>query len=73
MTPDLVGPTAALAGAIAIVVALWREHLRADADDRLQRDQNYAGWRDQTDANARLAAAWEQRNRDEAARHRRTD
>jgi hypothetical protein len=55
MPPDLLGPTAALVGAVIAVGALWREHIRAVADVRAQRDLATAGWRAQTDATNRLA------------------
>ena len=77
---DLLGPTGALIGAVAGLVALarviqilWREHLKADADDREQRDVAHALAKAAVAAYDRLADAWEQRNRDEAARQRRDD
>ena len=58
--PDaLLGPSAALAGAVAIIVALWRSHVVSDTDVRTQRDIAIAGWRDQTNATDRLAAVIE--------------
>ena len=38
-----------------------------------ERDLNRDGWRVQTDANAKLAEAWEARNRAEDGRRRRSD
>jgi len=35
---QLLGPVAALAGALVVVGALWRDHVRSDTDDRLERD-----------------------------------
>jgi hypothetical protein len=60
--------------ALAIAVGvLWRDHVRADADDRSQRDTALSGWRDQTTATNRLADAIEADRRDRAERHRRDD
>ena len=73
MPPDLYGPLGLLIGLSVAVAALWRDHLRADADDRTQRDAALAGWRDQTAATTRLADAIEQSNRDATQRHRRDD
>lgn len=70
---SLTGPLAALAGSIVVIVALWRDHLRADADDRSQRDIAIAGWRDQTGATTRLADAIEAKARDDGARKRQND
>lgn len=70
MPPDaLLGPTAALVGAVAIIVALWRSHVASDTDVRSQRDIAIAGWRDQTNATDRLAAVIETN----AARKRQQD
>ena len=57
--PDLLGPYAALVGALVIVGALWQSHERADADVRTLRDIAIAGWKAQTDATNRLADAIE--------------
>lgn len=74
MTPEaLVGPFALTLAAVAAVVALWRDHLRADADDRAQRDRALMGWEAQTGATNRLADALEQQARDHAERRRRSD
>lgn len=35
----LLGPAGALVGAVAVIAVLWREHLKADKDDRDQRDR----------------------------------
>ena len=35
---ELLGPAAALAGALTVVGVLWRDHQRSDADDRAERD-----------------------------------
>jgi predicted outer membrane lipoprotein len=80
MPPELLGPlglTAALAFAVG---ALWREHLRADADDRIQRDRAIAVSEAQTDATERVArnqeelvAAFREFVREQATRQRRGD
>lgn len=57
----------------AVIGALWRLHLQADADDRAQRDEAIAGWRDSTAAVNRLAEAIEKDTADRAKRHRETD
>lgn len=72
---QLLGPVGLTVGAVAVALALWREHLRADADDRKQRDIALEGWKAQTDANAAAAAAAEKdaAARLEASRRGRTD
>ena len=62
-----------VAGLLAIVGILWRDHLRADAEDRSQRDIALAGWKEQTEANRIHAEAQSARVKAEAARKRRTD
>lgn len=73
MDPGLTGPLALTVGLAIAVAALWREHVRADRDDRAQRDVAIAGWRDQTNATNRLADAIEARARDDAQRKRQDD
>jgi len=73
MPPDLLGPTAALAGALVVVGILWREHLKADVDDRAQRDLAQELLRLSLLNNAAAIAAWNKRTDQEAARHRRAD
>ena len=81
MPPEILGPTGLLVAALlaiaflvrVILSVLWPEHLRADADDRAQRDTAIAGWTSATSGLARLAEAWEQRNREDAIRHRADD
>lgn len=57
----------------AVIGVLWRLHLQADTDDRVQRDAAIAGWNDATAAVNRLAAAIEKDTADRAARHRQAD
>lgn len=71
MPADLYGPFGLLIALGLAVAALWRDHVRADADDRLQRDLAVTGWREQTAATNRLADAIETRERDLANRTRR--
>ena len=59
MPPELLGPTGLLVALAFAVAALWRDHVRADADDRSQRDVAIAGWKAQTDATDRVADALE--------------
>lgn len=74
MTPEeIVGPFALTIAAVVAVAALWHDHLRADNDDRAQRDRALAGWEAQTGATNRLADALEQQARDHAERRRRDD
>lgn len=42
MPEDLLGPGGFLIGSLLALGALWREHLKADADDRAQRDKALA-------------------------------
>lgn len=67
---QVLGPLGALVGAVASVIVLWREHVKADADDRAQRDQATAIAKEAVAGLARLADAWEQRNREDANRRR---
>lgn len=53
---DLLGPGGALAGAVAIIVTLWREHLKSVAEIRAARDIALDGWRAQTEATNLVAA-----------------
>jgi hypothetical protein len=81
---EFLGPTAALAVALVAVGVLWREDRKSGAariadkdlqiaDLKADRDLNRDGWKAQTDANAKLAEAWEARNRAEDGRRRGTD
>jgi hypothetical protein len=74
-SPEVLGPLAAFVFVVmgSVIYALWREHLKSDVDDRAQRDQALAGWRDQTAATNRLAAALEARNRRDAKQGRADD
>jgi len=76
----LLGPFALLAAALLAVGVLWREHLKADADDRTQRDlatQNDADAREllriSLRNNADAIAAWNKRIEQDAERRRRAD
>ncbi len=65
---------AALAGTMVTVVGvLWRLHLQADADDRAQRDRTFELLDLSLQNNRDAIAAWEQRDRTDAARARRGD
>lgn len=65
--PDLLGPYALLVGALIAVVLLWRDHLRADADDRAQRDEAFGIAHAQVEATNRVAAIYADIARDIAA------
>lgn len=76
----LLGPTGAVVALAIAVGVLWRDHMRADADDRAQRDVALAGWREQTAATreqtaatVRLAESIEADRADRAERKRRAD
>lgn len=62
MPAELLGPTGLLVGALIVIGALWREHQRADQDDRTQRDTALTGWQNATTAVGKLT--------DEVARDR---
>jgi hypothetical protein len=83
----ILGPAGALVFAVAVLyfgarafIALWREHLKADQDDRDQRDKAQATTAELRDLlrqslanNAEAIAAWNRRNEQDAARQRRAD
>jgi hypothetical protein len=78
--PDLYGPEGALVALVAgviilvrIAMILWKDHLRADEDDRAQRDAALAGWKAQVDATKELSEAIKTRAADDAQRSRRSD
>lgn len=73
MPPELFGPQALLVAALAVVAVLWRDHLRADQDDRAQRDRAQGIAEQAVGGLARMADAWEQRNREDASRRRQDD
>jgi len=74
LPPDVVAIGGAIITAlVAVVGLLWREHLRADAEDRKQRDEALTLLRDAIDGTKRMADAWEDRNRRDAARRRSSD
>lgn len=78
--PELLGPVGALVlailvlgGLVKVLLMLWHEHLKADEDDRAQRDRALAIVADLVPAVKAMAAAWEARNKADAARRRRGD
>ena len=73
MPTDLYGPLGLLIALSAGIGILWREHLKADKDDRDQRDlaQKLLGISLQNNADA--ITAWNRRNEQDAARQRRND
>lgn len=84
LTGQVLGPVGALAIALIAVSVLWRSDRAngaariADKDAQIadlkgERDLARDGWKAQTDANAKLAEAWEARNRAEDERRRRSD
>lgn len=72
--PDaLLGPAALLVGSLIAVGVLWREHMKADADDRKQRDEALELLKGLAPSVKQMADAWDARNRADAARRRRND
>jgi len=74
-----IGALAAISFTRAILI-LWKEHLKADQDDRDQRDRaqellraSIAANHDAATAAKAMAAAWDIRNKADAERQRRTD
>jgi hypothetical protein len=59
-------------GGLALV-SLWREHLKADKDDRDQRDLAQSLLQASIRNNAASIAAWNRRNEQDANRQRRDD
>jgi 2-polyprenyl-6-methoxyphenol hydroxylase-like FAD-dependent oxidoreductase len=71
--PELFGPVGLLVALSLAVRALWLDHLRADQDDRDQRDRAIALAEGVVPTLKELAAAQAATNRDAAERHRRSD
>jgi hypothetical protein len=71
--PELLGPVGLLAAALSAVAVLWREHLKADQDDRDQRDRAIALLEASLANNKAAIAAWDRRTSADAARHRKAD
>lgn len=73
MPPELLGPTGLLVACLLVIAALWKEHLKADQDDRDQRDKAMVITADLAAGNLKMGNAWEERNREDANRQRRDD
>lgn len=73
VAPELLGPYGLVIGALVLIGLLLKDHKRADDEDRRQRDEAIAGWKDATAAVNRLAAALEERNRRDAYARRAGD
>lgn len=58
MPPELLGPLGLTAAAVIAVIALWRDHLKADQDDRTQRDAAFVDLRAQSAATNRVADSY---------------
>lgn len=78
--PEVFGPTGALVlavlgilGLVKVAQLLWSEHLKADADDRAQRDTALRLLETSLANNKAAIAAWDRRTASDAARHRRAD
>lgn len=67
---SVAGPSGAVALLTVIVVMLWRDHVRSDADVRAQRDTSVAVSSAQVAATSRLADLIEERDRAAAGRRR---
>lgn len=73
MPPELLGPLG-LTVALGIgLIALWRDHLRADADDRAKRDEAFGLLETSLTNNRDAIAAWNHRIEDDATRRRKAD
>jgi hypothetical protein len=73
LPPELLGPFALTVALTFAVVLLWRDHLRADADDRAQRDRALELLPSILQALRDLTDAQKAANIDAAERHRRSD
>lgn len=80
MPPELLGPVGLTVALGFAVVALWRDHLRADADDRAQRDRaidiseaQVAATDRVAQGQAELLAAFREYLREQSSRSRRND
>jgi hypothetical protein len=73
MSPEIFGPQGLLIAALSVIVVLWRDHLRADQDDRNQRDKALGIAESAVAGTSRMADAWEARNREDAQRRRQSD
>lgn len=71
--PELLGPAALTVGALIVVGVLWREHLRADAEDRKQRDDQLAINEKLRDTISQLSGALEQDSERRRDRRRASD
>ena len=71
--PELFGPLGLTIAALGAVLVLWRDHMRADVDDRAQRDRALGIAETAVAGTARMADAWEARNREDAQRRRVSD
>ena len=69
----LVLSIAVIAGLVKLAMILWKEHLKADQDDRDQRDRAIGLLEQLVPSVNRMADAWEARNKADAARRRRND
>ena len=58
MPSDILGPLGLTAAAVVAVIALWRDHLKADQDDRNQRDEAFRIAHAQVDATNRVADSY---------------
>lgn len=58
MPPELLGPFGLAVALLIAVAALWRDHLRADADDRAQRDEAFTIAHAQVDATNKVAESY---------------
>lgn len=80
MPPELLGPTGALVAVLfgiaalaRAIVVLWQEHLKADQDDRDERNRANDLLALSLQNNKAAIAAWDRRNAADAARRRKED
>ena len=72
-SPDLLTAAGVIAALVTVVTVLWRDHQRADQEDRDQRDLAQDLLRASLQNNADAIAAWNRRIEQDAARSRRAD
>jgi hypothetical protein len=68
-----IGALFGIVGLARVIVVLWRDHLRADQDDRDQRDRAQSLANKAIEGMGELADAWRERDAYDAQRQRRSD
>ena len=73
LSPEILGPLGLTIAACIVAVLLWREHLKADADDRADLLAERDLLRLSLLNNAAAISAWNKRIDQDTARQRRAD